>query len=102
MAFQKSWEQIINEKYQHTPSVEMELENGPEDELITVQVYFDFQPYEPMTRHYPGCSASVDICEVVRDDNGAELCLLKEVRELWEEQILDDHNEELRGGDPRW
>ena len=79
----------------------MELEQEPEYELIEVLVFFDFQPYEPMTRHYPGCDASLEICEVVRDDNLEEVCLLPEIKKQWEEQLLDDY-EYRRGNDPRW
>jgi hypothetical protein len=63
---------------------ETHIQNG-EDE-IKIKVYFDYQPYEPMTRHYPGCSESVDIGEV-RVADGGEICLLDEG--LMEEEILE-------------
>jgi hypothetical protein len=79
----------------------MEFEQEPHYELIEVLVFFDFQPEEPMTRHYPGCSASFQITEVLRDDNYEEICLLPKEKEMWEEQILDDI-EYRRRHDPRW
>lgn len=82
-------------------SVSMELEQEPDYELIEVLVFFDFEPYEPMTRHYPGCDASLDITEVIRDDNYEEICLLPEQKEAWEEELLDDYLYRLEN-DPRW
>jgi hypothetical protein len=79
----------------------MELEQEPEYELIEVLVFFDFTPYEPMTRHYPGCDAQLDITEVIRDDNYEEICLLPEVKAAWEEQLMDDYLYRLEH-DPRW
>ena len=32
------------------------------------EVDFDYQPYEPSTRHYPGCSEDVEINEVMDSD----------------------------------
>jgi hypothetical protein len=47
-----------------------------------------------MTRRYPGCSESVDICEVLIADTNIEICLLKDVADLMEEEILEYRNEE--------
>jgi hypothetical protein len=35
------------------------------EDLIEVTVGFDYQPYEPMTRDYPGCPAQVSVFEVM-------------------------------------
>ena len=69
-----------------------------EDE-IEIEIFFDYQPYESMTRHYPGCSESVDICEVLIADTNIELCLLKDVEGLMEEEILEYREEELNAYD---
>ena len=82
-------------------SVSMELEQEPDYELIDVIVFFDFTPYEPDSWTSPGCDASLDITEVIRDDNYEEICLLPEVKAQWEEQLLDDY-EYRRRNDPRW
>lgn len=66
------------------------------EEEIEIEVSFDFQPYEPMTRHYPGCDASCDIYEVVRADNGTELCLLPKEQERFEEELCDRAEENRR------
>ena len=55
------------------------LENGMDDLEIEV-TDFDYQPYEPMERHYPGCSESVEINEVEIVD-GSEICLLPKAEE---------------------
>ena len=54
---------------------------------IEVEIFFDFCPPEPMTRHYPGYDDYVDICEVRRVDNNAELRLMKEEEEHFTERI---------------
>ncbi len=69
----------------HIENVENEIE---------IEIFFDYQPYERMTKHYPGCSESVDICEVLIADTNIEICLLKEIAELMEEEILEDRTEE--------
>lgn len=79
----------------------MELEQEPEYELIEVLVFFDFTPYEADSWTSPGCDASLDITEVIRDDNYEEICLLPEIKAQWEEQLLDDY-EYRRRVDPRW
>ena len=61
---------------------------------IEIEIFFDYQPYERMTKHYPGCSESVDICEVLIANTNIEICLLKEIAELMEEEILEDRTEE--------
>jgi len=65
------------------------------DEEIEIEVSFDFNPPEKMTRHYPGSDASCEICEVVRTDNGAELFLLPEEQERLEEVLLEKTLEKL-------
>ena len=82
------------------PSVIKEIDQGEGE--IEVEIFFDFQPYEPMTRHYPGCDASCDIYEVMVTETGAEVCLLKEVEGYMEEEILCEYEEARTGGDPRW
>lgn len=82
------------------PSVKKHIEAG-EDE-IEVEIFFDFQPYEDQTWHYPGSSPSCDIYEVQVVETGAEVCLLKDVEGRMAEEILDDYEESRMGGDPRW
>lgn len=36
---------------------------------ISVTVYFDYQPKEPMTRYYPGCEALATINAVLIDND---------------------------------
>ena len=69
------------------PTEKIHIENI--DEEIEIEIDFDYQPEEQMTRHYPGCSASADINEVLRVDNGSELCLLPKAEELIEETLLE-------------
>ena len=69
----------------HIENVENEIE---------IEIFFDYQPYERMTKHYPGCSESVDICEVLIANTNIEICLLKEIADLMEEEILEDRTEE--------
>lgn len=58
---------------------------------IDIGIEFDYQPYEPMERHYPGCPESVEINYVsLLDENGkevSEICLLNESE--FEETILE-------------
>ena len=63
------------------------------DEEFEIEVSYDYQPYEQMTRHYPGCSESVDINEV-RIVDGPEICLMKNEESLIEEEILENIAEE--------
>ena len=57
---------------------ETTIENAGEE--IDIQIEFDYQPYEPMTRHYPGCSEVVDFCGFT--NNGAEI-------EIIDDDLLD-------------
>ncbi len=83
------------------PLVTKHIEQG-EDE-IEVEISFDFQPDEPMTRHYPGCSASLDIYEVKLVETGAEICFLKDFESSMEEELLCEHYEDMKsGGDEPW
>ncbi len=63
------------------------------DNEFEIEVDYDYQPYEQMTQHYPGCSESVEINEV-RIVNGSEICLMKNEEGLIEEQILEHIAEE--------
>lgn len=84
------------------PSVKKHIEHGPECDEIEIEIFFDFQPEEPMTRHYPGCDPSCDIYEVRIVETDAEICLLKDLESSMAEEILCDYEEAHRGGDPRW
>lgn len=75
------------------------------DEEIEIEICFDYQPEEKQTWDYPGCSAGVEINEVTRVDNGAELCLLPREQESIEEQLViqseenrEAHNQYKRYG----
>ena len=71
------------------------FENGDYDEEIEVEVEFDYEPSEAMTRHYPGCDESVSIYEIKRVDNGAELFLIDNDLEVeLSEKILDELHQE--------
>lgn len=39
-----------------------------EFEEVELTVAYDYQPYEPMTRDYPGCEASVEVGQVFVGD----------------------------------
>jgi hypothetical protein len=65
------------------------IENGKDE--IEIIVYYDYQPFEKMTRYYPGCPESVDICYaemVVRYFKNS-----KEIKSLSEISLL--HNTEI-------
>lgn len=79
----------------------MEFEQEPVYELIECLVFFDFTPYEPAEMYSPGCDASLDITEVIRDDNYEEICLMPDFKADLEKQYLDDY-EYRRRNDPRW
>ena len=74
-----------------------------EDE-IKIRVEFDYQPFEEMTRHYPGCSESVDVCytelitETHYDDkvheSYSEICILPSVLADLETEILEHIKDE--------
>ena len=73
------------------------------DEEFEIEVSYDYQPYEDMTRHYPGCSESVDIYDVRIvptnemtdfEKKNNEICLLPSIEDDIEMQILDHIQEE--------
>jgi hypothetical protein len=59
------------------------IENVGEE--IEIEVDYDYQPYEDMTRHYPGCNEDAEITSIIMTDTGAEIDI-----------IDDDLLEELR------
>ena len=62
------------------------------------RVVFDYNPYEPSTRHYPGCSESVEINEIF-DYDGEEVkdYAFDILESLVEEQCLESvHDEQDR------
>ena len=63
------------------------------DEEIKVEVEFDYEPEEAKSWDYPGATASAFICEVIRVDNGAEICLLPKEKDRIEEILLDNESE---------
>ncbi len=70
----------------------LDLDNGHEE--IEIDVEYDYNPYENSTLEYPGCSESVEICEV-RLVDGSEICLLDGVSGRLEEIILDNIHDDL-------
>ena len=68
------------------------LENG--DEEIEIDVDFDYEPHEAMTRHYPGNSESVAINYVCITETKAELCLIGTAEDEIAEKVLDLIHEE--------
>ena len=64
---------------------ETTIENG--DDELEIEVDFDFEPAERMTRDYPGCDAQVIINEVT--GAGKEICLTKDEEERMIEEIMD-------------
>lgn len=57
------------------------------DDELEIEVDFDFEPAERMTRDYPGCDAQVTINEVLAA--GKEICLTKDEEERMVEEIMD-------------
>lgn len=68
------------------------LENGMDDLEIQVTDY-DYEPYEPMERHYPGASECVHI-NMVEIVGISEICLLPKTEEKLEEELLEHIREE--------
>ena len=67
---------------------------------LPIRVHFDFNPYEPMTRHYPGCDASVEItdleiCGCIAPPDMFRAIMAKFKDEL--EEACWEHIKELRG-----
>ena len=60
------------------------------DEEIKIEVEYDYQPMEHMTRHYPGCDEDVELCCVTVIDTGAEIRLLAGAEGAMVEEILQD------------
>ncbi len=73
------------------PMVKKTIEQG-EDE-IDIEVSFDYEPEEESGVYSAGQSENVDIYQVLIADTDVEICLLPEVRELMEEEILCDAHE---------
>ena len=43
---------------------------------IEIRVEFDYQPEEPMTRHYPGCLEDAEICGITMVSTDAEIIII--------------------------
>lgn len=71
------------------------FDNGYEE--LEIEVDFDYEPYEPMTRHYPGAPEAVIInaIYVVTDEGLSEICLIpnRVVEEQLENDILNEIHE---------
>jgi hypothetical protein len=78
------------------PTETLHIENAEEE--IEIEVEFDYEPDEAMTRDYPGATASASIYEVTNLENGSEICLLPKVQEQIEEDLVEKgrENEEER------
>lgn len=71
----------------------MRLDMGIET-LFSVE--FDFQPFEPVTRDYPGCEASVTITEIrLGDVDVIEWFSARELDTL-RDAVMRRHTEDLR------
>jgi hypothetical protein len=63
------------------------------------KVDFDYQPYEPTTRHYPGCSESVEINEIWDSDGdklkewAVELLEMNDIERVCHEAVQVDQEE---------
>ena len=69
---------------------DMEVVDGLE---VEIEALFEYQPYEQMTRHYPGCDENAEVYEV-NLVNGPEICLLPDVQKDLEIEILEAVAEE--------
>jgi hypothetical protein len=58
-----------------------------------IEVEFEYDSFEPMTRHYPGSSESVAIGTVTIMETGSEICLLPKFEKELSNIILDEINE---------
>jgi len=70
----------------------LDLDNGYNE--YEIEVDYDYEPYEPSTWTYPGCSEAVYInaVKLVSDEpnkEGSEICLLPGVEDSLAETILD-------------
>lgn len=81
----------------------LHIENGQDE--IHIEVEFDYEPDEAMTRDYPGATADASIYEVTNLDNGSEICLLPKEQERIEEILVErgrenaeEHNQYKRYG----
>ena len=63
------------------------IENGEEE--IAIDVEFDYEPFEPMERHYPGSAEAAHITEVTLAGTDIEICLLPNTTEEVETALLD-------------
>ena len=59
---------------------ETTIENGQDE--IDIEIEFDYQPAEAMTRHYPGCDEDLDFCGFTMIETGAEI-------EIIDDDLLD-------------
>lgn len=64
-----------------------DFDNGYQE--FEIEIDFDYEPYEAMTRHYPGNSESVIINDVRVAETQAELCLLKGVEDELAEKVME-------------
>ena len=65
------------------------IEDVFNEKEFELDVDYDYQPHEPQSRHYPGCDAQIDICEV-RMSDGTEICLMPQEADLFEMQALEN------------
>jgi len=71
----------------------MPFENGEED--LEINVEFDYEPFEPMTRHYPGNIEGVEVYHLITIANtDIKLCLLPEGEDILADAILERVKEE--------
>jgi hypothetical protein len=65
---------------------ETTIENGIHE--IDIEIEFDYQPYEPMTRHYPGCNEDLDFCGFTMLAVDGEMVDSSEI-EIIDDDLLD-------------
>jgi AAA15 family ATPase/GTPase len=64
-----------------------EIENV--DECVEIEVEYDYEPFEPMTRNYPGWPESATIYKVTIVGTDVEIELLPKVQQEMEDEILN-------------
>lgn len=70
-----------------------DIDNGYDE--VEIEIDYDYEPFEPKTRHYPGCSENIIIIEIRMTENNSEIFIIdKKVTDLLEEQILNYIHEE--------
>lgn len=72
--------------------MEITLCNGF-DEEIQIEVEYDYQPFEHMTRDYPGCPEEATIFSTTIIETGEEICLMPETEKELSKKILEIINE---------